>query len=140
MKGWAEILHQAFVRRIFDRDTVPIMESFATTYRNRTFVRLVAAFVLLIVGFQLVMGFNNFITIFFLYGGDNAAASSLMAQNGTLWALVGIAGVAPMTLLSQRLGKRTTVIIALLIIIALRSFPIHSCGRSRTRTARRGAL
>lgn len=114
----AFVCREGKLRQASVQKPVPIMESFATTYRNRTFVRLVSAFVLLIVGFQLVMGFNNFITIFFLYGGDNAAASSLMAQNGTLWALVGIAGVAPMTLLSQRLGKRTTVIIALLIIIA----------------------
>ena len=97
---------------------VPIIESFKTTYRNGTFVRLVVAFVLLIVGFQLVMGFNNFITIFYLYGGNNDAASSLMAQNGTLWALVGIAGVLPMTWLSERYGKRTTVIVALLVIVA----------------------
>lgn len=97
---------------------VGFFESFVTTYRNATFVRLVAAFVLLIVGFQLVMGFNNFITIFYLYGGDNATASTLMAENGTLWALVGIAGVVPMTWLSKRLGKRTTVILAFLLIIA----------------------
>ena len=97
---------------------VPILQSFSTTYRNRTFVLLVAAFVLLIVGFQLVMGFNNFITIYYLYGGDHATASSLMAENGTLWALVGIAGVIPMTWLSKRLGKRTTVILAFLVIIA----------------------
>ena len=97
---------------------VPIIESFKTTYRNGTFVQLVLAFVLLIVGFQLVMGFNNFITIFYLYGGNSAAASSLMAQNGTLWALIGIAGVPPMTWLSKRYGKRTTVIVALLVIVA----------------------
>jgi glycoside/pentoside/hexuronide:cation symporter, GPH family len=96
---------------------VPILESFKTTYRNLTFVRLVGAFVLLIVGFQLVMGFNNFITIYFLYGGDNAAASSLMAQNGTLWALIGIAGVPPMTWLAKRFGKRATVMTALGIMI-----------------------
>ncbi|HTL67964.1 MAG TPA: MFS transporter [Lacunisphaera sp.] len=95
---------------------VPIIESFKTTYRNATFVRLVLAFVLLIVGFQLVMGFSNYIQIFFLYGGNTDAASTLMAQNGTLWAVIGIAGVFPMTWLSQRVGKRVTVIIALLLI------------------------
>jgi GPH family glycoside/pentoside/hexuronide:cation symporter len=99
------------------QERVPIIESFRTTYRNGTFVRLVAVFVLLIVGFQLVMGFNNLITIFYLYGGHTEAASRLMAHNGTLWALVGIAGVAPMTWYAKRFGKRVAVISAPWLII-----------------------
>lgn len=95
-----------------------IWESFKTTYRNGTFLRLVAAFVLLIVGFQLVMGFNNFITIFYLYDGNTDAASTLMAHNGTIWAVVGILGIFPMTWLSKRLGKRSTVLIAFALITA----------------------
>jgi GPH family glycoside/pentoside/hexuronide:cation symporter len=95
-----------------------IWESFKTTYRNGTFLRLVAAFVLLIVGFQLVMGFNNFITIFYLYDGNTDAASTLMAHNGTIWAVVGILGIFPMTWLSKRLGKRTTVLVAFALITA----------------------
>ena len=96
---------------------VPIVESFKTTYRNGTFVRLVSAFVLLIVAFQLVMGFNNYITIFYLYGGNTSAASSLMAYNGTLWAVTGLLGAFPMAWLSKRYGKRFTVIFALALII-----------------------
>ena len=98
------------------QERVPIMEGFKTTYRNGTFVRLVIVFVLLIVGFQLVMGFSNYIQIFYLFGGDKDGASSLMAENGTLWAVVGLAGVFPMTWLSKRLGKRTTVLLALGLI------------------------
>lgn len=99
------------------QEKVPILRSFMTTYRNVTFVRLVIVFVLLIVGFQLVMGFTNYITIFFLYSGATDPASKLMAVNGTLWAATGIAGVFPLTWLSKRMGKRMTVIIALAIII-----------------------
>lgn len=93
-----------------------IWDSFKTTYRNHTFLRLVVAFVLLIVGFQLVMGFNNFITIFYLYGGNTEAASTLMAHNGTIWATVGILGIFPMTWISKRLGKRATVLLAFALI------------------------
>lgn len=100
------------------QERVPILKSFKITYRNATFVRLVTAFVLLIVGFQLVMGFNNYIQIFFLFDGNTDAASKVMALNGTLWAVVGIAGIFPMTWLSKRIGKRLTVIIALAIIVA----------------------
>lgn len=99
------------------QERVPIFESFKTTYRNRTFVQLVSAFVLLIVAFQLVMGFSNFITIFYLYGGNTDAASTLMAQNGTLWAVVGLLGVFPMTYIAKRHGKRHAVLFALALII-----------------------
>jgi GPH family glycoside/pentoside/hexuronide:cation symporter len=98
------------------QERVPIRESFRITYRNGTFVRLVIVFVLLIVGFQLVMGFGNYIQIFYLFDGDKNAASSLMAQNGTLWAIVGIVGVLPMTWLAKRIGKRATVLAALALI------------------------
>lgn len=98
------------------QERVPILEGFKTTYRNGTFVRLVVVFVLLIVGFQLVMGFSNYIQIFYLFGGDKDGASSLMAENGTLWAVVGLVGVFPMTWLSKRFGKRTTVLLALALI------------------------
>jgi GPH family glycoside/pentoside/hexuronide:cation symporter len=98
------------------QDRVPILESFEITYRNGAFVRLVIVYVLLIAGFQLVMGFGNYIQIFYLFGGDKGAASSLMAQNGTLWAIVGIVGVLPISWLAKRLGKRATVLAALALI------------------------
>ena len=100
------------------QEQVPILAGFKATYRNRTFLKLVAGFTLLIVGFQLVMGFSNFTSIFYLYNGDTDAASGLMAKNGTLWAAVGIAGVFPMMWLSRRFGKRTTVILSFAVIIA----------------------
>lgn len=99
------------------QERVPILQSFKTTYRNRTFVRLVSAFVLLIVAFQLVMGFSNYISIFFLYDGNTEAASTLMAHNGTLWAVVGLLGVFPMTWISKRYGKRHAVLFAYALII-----------------------
>jgi MFS family permease len=73
--------------------------------------------VLLIVGFQLVMGFNNFITIFYLFDGNTQAASTIMAHNGTIWAAVGTMGIFPMTWLSKRIGKRATVLVAFALII-----------------------
>jgi GPH family glycoside/pentoside/hexuronide:cation symporter len=104
-------------KQAVSQERVPIWTSFKITYRNRTFVRLVTAFVLLIVGFQLVMGFSNYIQIFYLFDGNTDAASGLMAKNGTLWAVIGIAGIFPMTWMSQHFGKRRTVLFALAMII-----------------------
>lgn len=105
-------LHQAS-----QQERVPILQSFKATYRNPTFLRLVGAFVLLIAAFQLVMGFNNYIQIFFLFDGRTDSASAVMAVNGTLWASVGILGAIPMTWLSKHYGKRATVLLAFALII-----------------------
>ena len=113
----AFVCKEGKLKQAIAQKRVPILESFKTTYRNGTFVRLVGAFVLLIVAFQLVMGFNNYITIFYLYDGNTSAASTLMAKNGTLWAVVGLLGVFPMTYISKRFGKRVAVIFALILII-----------------------
>jgi glycoside/pentoside/hexuronide:cation symporter, GPH family len=103
------------VRQASRQPRVPIIESFKTTYR--TFVRLVLAFVLLIVAFQLVMGFSNYIQIFYLFDGHTDRASEIMAVNGTLWAVVGIAGAFPMAWISKHHGKRFTVLLAFGLII-----------------------
>lgn len=113
----ALVCKEGKLRQASQQPRVPIVESFKTTYRNRTFVRLVTAFVLLIVAFQLVMGFNNYIQIFYLFGGNTEAASRIMAVNGTLWAVVGIAGAMPMAWVSKRYGKRFTVLLAFALII-----------------------
>jgi GPH family glycoside/pentoside/hexuronide:cation symporter len=113
----ALVCKEAKLTQAKSQEKVPIWESFKTTYRNPTFLRLVLVFVLLIVGFQLVMGFNNYISIFYLFGGNKDAASTLMGENGTLWAAIGLAGVFPMTWLSKRYGKRATVMVALGIMI-----------------------
>jgi GPH family glycoside/pentoside/hexuronide:cation symporter len=112
----ALICKEGKLKQARSQERVAILESFKITYRNGKFGRLVIVFVLLIVGFQLVMGFSNYIQIFYLFGGDKDASSALMAQNGTLWAIVGIVGVLPMSWLSKHLGKRTTVMAALALI------------------------
>ncbi|MBI2515536.1 MAG: MFS transporter [Opitutae bacterium] len=115
---WCALLcKEGKLKQARQQERVPILQSFKATYRNRTFLRLVLAFVLLIVAFQLVMGFNNYIQIFFLFDGRTEAASQVMAINGTLWAITGILGAFPMTWLSKRYGKRFTVLLAFFLII-----------------------
>ncbi len=113
----ASICKEGKLQQTKSQEKIPVWASFKITYRNATFLKLVLAYVLLIVGFQIVMGFSNFITIFYLFGGDKDPASILMAQNGTLWAVVGLAGVFPMMWVSKRYGKRFTVILSFTMII-----------------------
>jgi GPH family glycoside/pentoside/hexuronide:cation symporter len=95
---------------------VKFWESLKITCKNRTFMMLVVVFVLVITGFQFVMGFSNFIVIYYAYSGDKAAASGLLGWMGTIWAVTGIIGILPMTWISSRLGKTNTVIFSFAII------------------------
>ncbi len=104
------------VKQVKDQEKVKLWDSFKVACKNRTFVMLVIVFVLVIVGFQLVMGFGNFIMIFYVFSGDKDAASALMGWNGSIWAVTGLLGVFPMTWLSSRIGKSRTVMFSFLII------------------------
>ena len=98
------------------QDKVKLWDSFLTTSKNRTFLRLVVIVVTVTIGFHLVTGFANYITIYYLYAGDKDAASSLLALNGTVWAITAIVGVFPMTWMAERFGKARTVQIFLFIM------------------------
>jgi glycoside/pentoside/hexuronide:cation symporter, GPH family len=91
------------------QEQVGLIQSFKVTLKNKTFIKLVISFVLVIVGFQFVMGFSNFIMIYYVYLGDKDAASVLMGWNGTIWALTGLVGVLPMSWISTKIGKKQTV-------------------------------
>ena len=103
--------------KIQKQKRVGLIESFKVTCINLTFVKLVIAFVLVIIGFQFVMGFNNFIMIYYVFLGDKDAASVLLGWNGTIWAVTGLIGVLPMSWISSRIGKKKTVIFSFSLLI-----------------------
>lgn len=86
------------------------------TLKNHTFLILVGIFFTLGMGFNFVGLLNYYITIFYLYGGDKAAAGSLLGINGTIWAITGLLAVFPLNWLGKRCGKRKTLIIAILLM------------------------
>jgi glycoside/pentoside/hexuronide:cation symporter, GPH family len=89
-----------------------------TSISNGTFLHLVAIIFTLAMGFNFVQNFNNYITIFYLYHGNEDAAGPLLGVNGTTWAVTGLLGVFPLNWLSKRLGKNRTLMIAILMMCA----------------------
>lgn len=86
------------------------------TFKNRTFQILVGIFFTLGMGFNFVGLLNYYITIFYLYAGDKVAAGPLLGINGTIWAITGLLAVFPLNWLGKRIGKRQTLIIAILLM------------------------
>ena len=94
------------------------LASMRTTMTNRTFLILTASIFTLAMGFSFVSIFANYITIFYLYGGDVRAASTLLGITGTVWAVTALGAVFPLNWLGRRLGKSNTLLVAILLMCA----------------------
>jgi glycoside/pentoside/hexuronide:cation symporter, GPH family len=89
-----------------------------TTIGNRSFLILTAAVFSLAMGFNFVNSFANYITIFYLYGGDLTPAGLLMGVTGTVWAITALVAVFPLNWLSKRFGKRNALLVAIALMCA----------------------
>lgn len=94
------------------------LHDMSVTITNRTFLILTAIIFTLAMGFNFVGSFANYITIFYLYGGDVKAASTLMGITGTVWAVTALVAVFPLNWLGRRLGKSNTLLVAILLMCA----------------------
>ena len=95
--------------QIAKQKKVKFWESMGSTLRNITFLRLAGVVFVVTAGFNFVNIFQSYIVIFYVYGGDRAAASSMLAINGSFWAITALLAVFPMTWVSQKIGKAATM-------------------------------
>jgi GPH family glycoside/pentoside/hexuronide:cation symporter len=95
------------------RGRTPFWTEMRTAVRNPTFLRLVAIIFTLSTGFNFVSLQGYYIIIFYLYGGDKAAAGPLLGITGTVWAVTGLVSVLVLNWLSRRFGKSRTLGIAI---------------------------
>jgi len=86
--------------------------------RNRNFVYLTLTIFTLAMGFNFVQLLGSYIPIFYIFGGDKDMGSTILGLNGTVWAITGMAAVVPLNIISPKLGKRKTLILAMVFIIA----------------------
>ncbi len=89
-----------------------------STIRNKTFLCLVLVIFTLAMGFNFVGLFNYYISIYYLFGGDQYAAGALLGINGTVWAVTGLVAVFPLNWISPRIGKRKTLLLAIGLMCA----------------------
>jgi len=72
----------------------------------------------LAMGFNFVNLFSYYITIFYLYAGNEGPATELLGYNGTVWAVAGLFAVFPLNWMSRRWGKNRTLLSAILLMCA----------------------
>ena len=93
--------------------------------RNRTFLRLVAIIFTLATGFNFVGLQAYYIIIFYLYGGDKAAAGPLLGITGTVWAVTGLVAVLFLNGLSRRFGKTRALGIAIILMFCAQASKVY---------------
>ncbi len=89
------------------------IEGFRSAFRCIPFTKLCMATFLVFGSFQTVAAFSFFIIVYYLFGGNAAAAGSWPAWFGTISALCTCFLVIPIiTFVSQRFGKKNTFLVA----------------------------
>ncbi|NDV62801.1 MFS transporter [Puniceicoccales bacterium CK1056] len=82
-----------------------------TTLKNRNFRMLCFATFSFFPGLILIQNFSSFLVIYYVYGGDNAAASVLLGWSGSLAAFLGVVFIPLVTFMGTHLGKRKAFIV-----------------------------
>lgn len=99
-------------------EKTPFWDDMKRTLSNRNFIMLTLTIFTLAMGFNFVQLLGSYIPIFYVFGGDKVAGARLLGINGTIWAVTGLLAVFPLNWISPKLGKRTTLTVAILLMVA----------------------
>jgi len=98
------------------QEKTPFWKDMKLVATNKNFVMLTFTIFTLAMGFNFVQLLGSYIPIFYVFGGDKVAGARLLGINGTIWAITGVLAVFPLNWISPKLGKRNTLITAMLLM------------------------
>lgn len=81
-------------------------ESLKVVARSKILLRVLAATGVSLIGLNMVNLLGNYVTIYYVFGGDPKAAAGLIALTGSLWALLSMLLSPLVAWLSRRFGKK----------------------------------
>ena len=113
---WFFTLREPQLAHAVKRQATPFWQDMRQTAQNRNFIMLTLTIFTLAMGFNFVQLLGSYIPIFYVLGGDKVAGSTLLAINGTAWAVTGLLAVFPLNMIGPRIGKRNTLVIAILLM------------------------
>jgi GPH family glycoside/pentoside/hexuronide:cation symporter len=115
---WTYKLREPGFHRIAKQEKTPFWKDMKHTASNRNFIMLTLTIFTLAMGFNFVNLLGSYIPIFYVFGGDKVAGAYLLGINGTVWAITGLLAVFPLNWISPKLGKRSTLLVAILLMCA----------------------
>ncbi len=114
---WTFKLKEPGFKKVEKQQKSPFWQDMKRTASNRNFIMLTLTIFTLAMGFNFVSLLGSYIPIFYIFGGDKVAGATLLGINGTVWAVTGLLAVFPLNWVSPKLGKRNTLILAIVLMI-----------------------
>jgi GPH family glycoside/pentoside/hexuronide:cation symporter len=114
---WFFILREPGFVKAAKHEKTPFWHDMKLVASNKNFVMLTLTIFTLAMGFNFVQLLGSYIPIFYVFGGDKVAGARLLGINGTIWAITGLLAVFPLNWISPKLGKRSTLTIAILLMV-----------------------
>lgn len=113
---WFFKLREPGFKKIEKQEKTHFWKDMKLVVSNRNFVVLTLTVFTLAMGFNFVQLLGSYIPIFYVFGGDKVAGATMLGINGTVWAVTGVLAVFPLNWISPKLGKRSTLIIAMVLM------------------------
>ena len=88
------------------RNTKSFLNGFLLTLKFKPFLKLCIATFLVFNGFIMIAGFQSYVIIYYVFGGDAEQGAAFVGHSGLLQAVSGLAVIAFVTWLATRIGKR----------------------------------
>ncbi|HCT31396.1 MAG TPA: hypothetical protein DIW31_11865 [Bacteroidales bacterium] len=113
---WFFKLREPGFQKVSKQEKTRFWKDMKLVVSNRNFVMLTLTVFTLAMGFNFVQLLGSYIPIFYVFGGDKVAGATMLGINGTVWAITGVLAVFPLNWISPKLGKRNTLIIAMVLM------------------------
>jgi len=113
---WFFTLREPGFVKAVKQEKTPFWKDMKLVVSNKNFVMLTLTIFTLAMGFNFVNLLGSYIPIFYIFGGDKVLGARLLGINGTIWAITGVLSVFPLNWISPRLGKRNTLIVAMVLM------------------------
>lgn len=92
-----------------------LLASAKLTLSHKPFLMLMAATVIMICGLNIVLAMSYYVAVYHVFDGvKNAATGFVLSVHGYACVLGSLSGIPTMTFISRRIGKRKTLIAAML--------------------------
>lgn len=91
------------------QEPVPFIQGIKVSMKNRPFIAIVGSVTMMIIGLFMVGALGPYLTIYYVYAGDQTAASIMIGWGGTAYQLISIACTPIISYMSCRFGKKNTL-------------------------------
>lgn len=101
-----------------NQEKIRFWSAISATFSNRVFLLLIAVTVCVMLGIFMVNSFAIYINTYYVFGGDKAGVAKLNMYANFAFQGAGIALVPLIAAIAVRIGKKTTLVGGLLMVVA----------------------